>query len=140
MGEKIDQFCNELRDELTAADNRLQHLKGQLETANQETREAIQSKLDKAKADLDERKRTAEDRRQQVKSYLEEKLAEAQHDIDDWKKRREIKKLERRAERSEKYAADTVLFAMAAIDEANVAILEALDARLDVEEAEGASA
>lgn len=139
MGEKIDEFCNELRDELTAADNRLQYLKVQVENANQETREAIQLKLDQAKADLEEQKRKAEDRRHQVKSYLEERVAETQHDISDWKKRREIKKLERRAERRENYAADTVFFAMAAIDEANVAVLEALDARLDVEDAEAAS-
>lgn len=140
MSEKIDQFCNELRDDLTAAENRLQYLKVQVESANQETRKAIQSKLDQAKADLEEQKRKTDDRRHQVKSYLEEKVAEAQHDIDDWKTKREIKKLETRAQRRENYAADTVFFAMAAIDEANVAILEALDARLDVEDAETASA
>ena len=139
MGAKIDEFCDDLRSDLTAADNRLQDLKGQLETANQETREAIQAKLDKAKANLEAQKRKAEERRHDVKSYLEEKVAEAQHDIDDWKKRREIKKLEKRAQRREEYAADTILFAMAAIDEANVAVLEALDARLDVEDAEAAA-
>lgn len=140
MGEKINEFCNELRDDLTAADNRLQDLKGQVENANQETREAIQAKLDQAKADLDEHKRKAEDRQQRIKSYLDEKVAETQHDIDDWKTKRQIKKLERRADRRESYAADTVIIAMAAIDEANFAVLEALDARLDAEDAQGASA
>jgi DNA anti-recombination protein RmuC len=140
MGEKIDQFCNELREELTAADNRLQYLKVQVENANRETRNAIQAKLDQAKADLEEQQRKAEDRRHEVKRYFEGKVAEAEHDIEDWKKRREIKKLEKRAQRRERYAADTVLFAMASIDEATVAILEALAARLDVEDAEAASA
>jgi len=140
MGEKIDEFCNELRDDLTAADSRLQGLKGQVENANRETREAIQAKLDQAKADLDEHKRKAEDRQQRIKSYLDDKVAETQHDINDWKTKREIKKLERRAERRESYASDTVLIAMVAIDEANFAVLEALEARLDAEDAQGASA
>jgi hypothetical protein len=138
MGEKIDQFCNELREELTAADNRLQYLKVQVENANRETRNAIQAKLDQAKADLEEQQRKAEDRRHEVRRYFEEKVAEAEHDIG--KKRREVKELEKHAQRRERYAADTVLFAMASIDEATVAILEALAARLDVEDAEAASA
>jgi chromosome segregation ATPase len=140
MGEKIDEFCNDLRDDLTAADKRLQDLKGQVENANQETREAVQAKLDQAKANLDQQKSKAEDRQQRIKSYLDEKVTETQHDINDWKTKREIKKLERRAERREGYAADTVIIAMAAIDEANLAVLEALDARFDAEDAQGASA
>jgi chromosome segregation ATPase len=140
MGEKINEFCNELRDDLTAADNRLQDLKDQVENANRETREAIQAKLDQAKANLDEQKRKGEDRQQRIKSYLDDKVTETQHDINDWKTKREITKLERRAERRESYAADTVLIAMAAIDEANLAVLEALDARFDAEDAQGASA
>ena len=139
MGEKIDQFCNDLNKDLTEADNRLQHLKAQLETANRETRDAIQAKLEEAKSSLDQQKQKAKDREHQIKSYLEEKKAEAQHDIADWKKRREIKKLEKRAERREEYAADTILIAMAAIDEAHVAVLEALDARLDADEAQASA-
>ena len=140
MGEKIDEFCNDLRDDLTAADKRLQDLKGQVENANQETREAVQAKLDQARANLDQQKSKAEDRQQRIKSYLDEKVAETQHDINDWKTKREIKKLERRAERREGYAADTVIIAMAAIDEANLAVLEALDARFDAEDTQGARA
>jgi chromosome segregation ATPase len=140
MGQKIDEFCNDLRNDLTEADNRLQGLKGQIEKANEETRDAIETKLQQAKSDLEAQKRKAEDRQHEVKSYLEEKRAEAKHDIDDWKKKRELKKLEKRAERRESYAADTLLFAMAAIDEANVAVLEALEARLDADDAEAATA
>ncbi len=139
MGQKIDQFCTDLNKDLTQADNRLQHLKAQLETANQESRDAIQAKLDEAKSSLEHQKQNAKDREHQIKSYLEEKKAEAQHDIADWKKRREIKKLEKRAERREEYAGNTVLIAMAAIDEAHVALLEALDARLDADEAEASA-
>ena len=70
MGAKIGEFCDDLRSDLTAADNRLQDLKGQLETANQETREAIQGKLDKAKANLEAQKRKAEERRHDVKRIM----------------------------------------------------------------------
>lgn len=140
MGEKIDEFCSDLRDDLTAAENRLQYLKVQVDNAGQETREAIQTKLDQAKSDLEEQKHKADERQHRVKSYLEDKVAEAQHDISDWKAKHELKKLEKRAERREYYAADTVLIAMAAIDEANVAILEALEARLDADDAEAANA
>ena len=45
----------------------------------------------------------------------------------------------RTPERRENYAADAIFIAAAAIDEANVAFLEALEARLDAEEAHGAA-
>jgi hypothetical protein len=135
MGERIDQFTNDLRDKLNAADNRLDHLKAQLENAGQETQDAIESKLNQAKADIEEQKTKVKDGQQRAKDFLAADLAETKQDIHSWKQNREIKKLEKRAERRENYAADTVLFAMAAIDEANVAILEALEARLDADDA-----
>jgi len=57
----------------------------------------------------------------------------------DWKQKRELHRLDKRAERRENYAADAIFIAAAAIDEANVAFLEALEARLDAEEAHGAA-
>jgi predicted nucleic acid-binding Zn-ribbon protein len=139
MGEKIDKFTNDLREQLTTADNRLNDLKNQVESAGEESRDAIQAKIDQAKSALEEQKSKAEEGRQRVKSYLEADLAETNQDVHDWKQKRELHKLDKRAERRENYAADAIFIAAAAIDEANVAFLEALEARLDAEEAHGAA-
>lgn len=65
----------------------------------------------------------------------EEKQAEVQSKVEEWKVKREIGELNRRAERAENYAASVVVVAMAAIDEAEEAILEAMAARLDADKA-----
>lgn len=60
MSEKIDQFCDQLRDRLNAIDERLQNFKERVDTANAETEAAIRAKLDEAKADLSKHKQEAE--------------------------------------------------------------------------------
>ena len=64
------------------------------------------------------------------------KKAEAKSTIDDWKAKREAKKLAHRADRAEEYAAATIRVALASLDEAEQAVLEAVGARLDADEAE----
>ena len=58
-------------------------------------------------------------------------------DVEEWKARREVKQLEYRADRAENYAATSIAVAMAAIEEAREATLEALSTRLDAEVAKG---
>lgn len=50
MSEKIDQFCESLRQQLTAIETKLSHTKADLEKLPQETQQLIQAKLETAKA------------------------------------------------------------------------------------------
>jgi hypothetical protein len=61
---------------------------------------------------------------------LQAKQAEVKSTIDEWKAQKEQDKLLARANRAEEYAASAIIFAAAAIDEAELATLEAVEARL----------
>ena len=69
-----------------------------------------------------------------MKTRIEAKKGETRSQIDEWKTNREHKKLENRAQDSEDYAAWAVYVAAASIDEAEAATLEAIEARMLVEE------
>lgn len=135
MGVKGEEFSMEIRGDVAAAYNRLRFVGVQLDNAGRESREVIRAKLLKAKADLEEQARKAEEERRRVRAYHEERFSEKQQEVDSWRRAREVRKLEERAEHREACAAACVAFALAVIDEAHVAILEALEARLDAEEA-----
>jgi hypothetical protein len=45
MSDKIDQFCESLRQQLTEIETRLNHAKADLETVPQEAQHLIQTKL-----------------------------------------------------------------------------------------------
>ena len=135
MSEKVDQFCESLRFKLTAMENRLNDLKAKVERDRESTKETIQAKIDEAKSDLSSAKADAEAARALMKAQMEEKKAETADKIAEWKHNREVAKLERRAEDLETYASWAILVAADAIDEADLATLHAISARLDAEDA-----
>jgi hypothetical protein len=56
MSTAIDNFTNKLHDNLEALENRANALKESLKSAPQKTRAQIQSKLDRAKTNLEAKK------------------------------------------------------------------------------------
>jgi hypothetical protein len=62
-------------------------------------------------------------------------VSETKEAVKDWKAKRETKKLNSRADRAEEYAADSIDYAIAAIDQAEEAILDAVIARCDADDA-----
>ncbi len=52
MSEKVDQFCDNLKNDLNAAESRLQAVKERLQSAKEHTRATVEAKLTEAKADL----------------------------------------------------------------------------------------
>ena len=73
-----------------------------------------------------------------VSAKIEARVAKKKADIDttvqEWKKNREITKLETRADTAQVYAAFTVEFATAAAVETDIAAMEAVVARINVEQ------
>lgn len=135
MSEQIDSFTNNLRDKLNDIEARLFSVKSTLVSAPKETQAAIESKLHEVKANLETKQHEFTIYRNRLVELAEEKQAEVQSKVEEWKVKREIGELNRRAERAENYAASVVVVAMAAIDEAEEAILEAMAARLDADKA-----
>lgn len=134
MGEKIDQFVENLRDRLNAVDGRMDNLKASIESAPAKAKADVQAMVDKAKADHEARKHKIEETKKRINASLEAKKEETEAKIAEWKDQHEVKKLEKRAQRAEEYAAELVWLAMVAIDEADYASLEAIAARIEADE------
>lgn len=135
MTEQIDNFTNGLRDRLNDIDTRLSSLKTTIESAPRETQAVVEAKLHEVKANLDTKRHEFATYRANLLELAEEKQTEIQSKVEEWKTKRQVGELNRRAERAEHYAASCVLVSMAAVDEAEESILEAITARLDADKA-----
>ena len=135
MSEKIDKFCNDLRDHLTAVEDRLNRVKASVQSAADEGREALEARKQKVEADFEAEKHKVEEAKAKAKNWAEEKKAETDAKIEEWKRNRDIHKLEKRADNAEEYAEAAIYIAAAAVDEADYAILNAVAARLIADEA-----
>ena len=133
MSQKVDEFCENLRVKLTGMESRLNDLRTKVERDRETTKAAIGERIDEAKATIHSTKDDARAARERMAAQLEEKKAETAERIDEWKHNREVSRLERRAEDLEAYATWAILVAADAIEEADVATLEAIAARLDAD-------
>ncbi len=140
MSAAIDNFTQQLHDNLEAVEDRAKSLKESIRSMPRKTQSEIQMKLDEAKANLDAKKQEFEDYRLKLKTQFEEKESEVKSNVDEWKAGREVKKLEHRAEQAEHYATTATFLAMATMEEAEKATLEAVAARLDAKTAAGVPA
>lgn len=70
-----------------------------------------------------------------LEELVEDKKDETQAAVAEWKANRNRKNLEKRAERAQKYAEACIAAALYSAEEAEVAILEAVAARKDADEA-----
>ena len=133
MTDRTDRFCDNLCDKLTGIEYRVTNLKAKIDRDRATTRAAIDQQLDEATAVLARTKDDAEAARARMISQ-EQNLLTVRESIAEWKRNREIDKLERWAEDAEANAAWSVLVAVGAIEESELAALQAIAARLDVEQ------
>jgi len=133
MTDRTDRFCDNLCDKLTGIEYRVTNLKAKIDRDRAATRATIDQQLDEATAALARTKDDAEAARARMISQ-EQNLLTVRESIAEWKRNREIDKLERWAEDAEANAAWSVLVAVGAIEEAELAALQAIAARLDVEQ------
>lgn len=139
MSTAIDNFTNQIHDNLEAVEERAKSLKHNIKSATKKNQAEIQSKLDEAKASLTAKKQEFDEYRAKLKTQFEEKESEVKSSVDEWKASREVKKLEHRAEKAEDYAATSVFLAMAMMEEAEEATLTAICSRMEAEAAAGNS-
>ena len=137
MSERIERFCDNLRVKLTSVDDRIASLKAGLDSATARTKDDIDFQLNKAKADLEAHKREAEQVQVRLQDLLEEKKAQTEANIGEWVRDREVEKMEARAQLTEDYAAEQVWLATVAVEEAELATLEALAARIEADDVAG---
>jgi hypothetical protein len=135
MKVNLDQLEKDLHAKLDSGIDHLKSAKAQVEGLSKETAEVIQKKLDEAKDMVGKTKQKAAAAKTKVEDYGEKKKAETESTIAGWKANHERKKLEKRAEQAEKYAESSVDLALYYYTEAQAAILEAIAARKDADEA-----
>jgi hypothetical protein len=135
MSATVDQFCDRLRDQLNAIEGRLQSVKTNISGMSEQAEKTLRGKLEEARTKMQAQKEPVEQTRANLKARAQQKIAETKEAITEWKARRETRKLKARAEQAEVYAADAIYHAMASIDEAEEAILDAVIAGIDADAA-----
>jgi membrane protein involved in colicin uptake len=135
MNEKIESFCKELRTKLDGVDKRIKDLKAGAKTATEKAKVEAKAQL----AALDNR---AKDQRAKIqateakaKAWLEQKKTATSEKIAAWKAQHDVSKLAAHADSAENYAVASMQLAVAAVDEAERAAVEAVVARMDADAA-----
>ncbi len=138
--QQIDRLYENLKVKLAKAESRLDSLKTKIEEKAQYADQDVRAHLDQLE------KRIGQDRSKiSAAQTLAKEWAESQKNataakIAGWKAKRDIGALQNRADRAERYAAAEIDIALAAVDDAEQAALEAWLARRDVNAAEAKKA
>ena len=135
MSATVETFCDTLRDRLNSVEKRIQTAKRNVQSLADEGEKAVRQKCDELQRKAQAEKNRIERLRGSLNSKAQQKIAETKEVVNGWKAKNETRMLNARADRAEAYAADAIEFSLAAIDEAEGAILDAVVARMDADEA-----
>jgi hypothetical protein len=133
MSERIDQFCENLRIKLTSIDKKMQQLKAHIDSKGHTAEQEVRIQLDAVKKHLEQDRTKVETAQADVKKWVDEFKLASHAKIAEWKNKCEKAELQSRAEHAERYAVAAAIVALAAVDEAEQAALEAWLARKDAE-------
>jgi hypothetical protein len=133
MSKRLDKFCNGVRDRLHSLERRVKALTAKVESNGEVSKATIDTAVREARATREVRRADAEAARINMKERLRAQREETEDRIAQWKLNREIDRLQRRADDAEDYAAWSILVAVDAIDEADLAVMEAIAGRLDAD-------
>ena len=136
MSQRVDQFCEGLHERLNTIEGRIESVKTSLHELPAKAEKVVREKLDQARTKIQAEKERVEKARVDLKTRADQKIAETKEAINEWKAKREVRKLNARAERAEAYADAAMFLAVASIDEAEEAVLEAVAARNDADAAQ----
>ena len=130
MSQQIDSFCEKLRGKLNEMDDRLQRKA----SAKADSEQDLHSQAEKLQASLDADRASIEAAKTRMKDWAAGKKATFDEKVVQWKAQRTQEQLKRRADAAEGYASDAFAVAVAAVDEAHEAAIEAIIARGDADE------
>jgi hypothetical protein len=104
-----------------------------VQAAGSRTADDLKARRDAAQAATEARRQEIENANAKMKAGVEAKKAGADNSVADWKAKLNIQRLEHRAVLAEDYATAVTVIAGGALEEANLAIYDAMIARADVE-------
>ena len=129
MSEKIDQFTESLRVNLTNIERQLHGLKDDLSAERHKDVASIEAKLDTARKSLDAAKAGVKGAESKAQTWIKAKQEAGAAVIQGWKDKFDRSQMDRYADRAEDNAAAANSMAEAAVAEAAVATYEAIGAR-----------
>lgn len=133
MGARIDQFCEDLRQKLTIADSGLDGLKAKINGKALHVEQDVQNHLDRVHIRIEQGRAKVAAAQADITEWADQKKVATSDKIAEWKAKREVNKLQGRADKAERYAAAASAVAVAALDEAEEASLEAWLAHQDAD-------
>ncbi|MGD0138031.1 MAG: hypothetical protein ABSD28_04095 [Tepidisphaeraceae bacterium] len=116
-------------------EDRIQQVREGISAASMKIGRAVHAKLDEAKRRAEMRNRQFQQERAQVNLKVKRDLEIAQEKLEGWKASRDAEKLSRHAENAEQHALAAIIDACDAMDEAELASLQALEARMTADAA-----
>jgi len=135
MSEKIDQFCESLRVKLTKMESSFAKMREGVHTSIGEAEAEVRARRDDVAAEISAAQAEVADARGAVEKWVEDTKTTSSETIASWKSSADAKHLALRADAAEAYASATKKIANAALDEANLAALDAWLARHDADDA-----
>jgi hypothetical protein len=112
-------------------------LKAKIDREERTIAQDVQFRLDSVKKRIEQDHTKLETAHADIKKWAEERKGATDEKIAEWKAKLEKAKLKGRAEAAERYAAGAAVLALAAVDEAEQASLEAWLARKDADGGQG---
>jgi hypothetical protein len=140
MSERIDEFCQNLRTKLTNIDNNMQALKAKIDSKAQTAEQDVRTRLDAVRKRIDQERPKLAAAQADITKWLEERKKTTNQKIAEWKAKSEKASLKSWANFAENYAGAATALALAAVDEAEQASLEAWLARKEADSAVGTKA
>lgn len=133
MSEFINQFCEDLRVKLTSVEDSVKDLKRKIGSDAQDAEKDAIASLNSLRTKMEQSRAKATAAQVEIKKWVDEQKDTAREKIAEWKTNHEKSKLQHRADSAERYAKAAVAVALAAVDEAAHAALEAWLAHADAE-------
>jgi septal ring factor EnvC (AmiA/AmiB activator) len=136
MAERIDEFCENLRVRLTSIDNEMQSLKSKIDQKVKTAGQDVQAQLNAVKKRIEQDRAKLTAAQNDMQKWMEERKSATREKVAEWRARLEKAKLQSYADSAERYAAAAAVIALAAVDEAQEAALEAWLARREADSAQ----
>jgi hypothetical protein len=130
-----DELKHKLSELIDGATRKLELLKKDLSELHDGDKAALSDRRNDLRARLDQKRSPAQTLQSKIAAWEGEKRERAVDAITSWEQRREIEKLQAHAQRAEDIALDMVNVATHDFEEAEQAVLEALAARMEADQA-----
>ena len=135
MSEQVDNFRQQLRTKIDDADKRLKGLEANVKASGEKAKSDAKAYVASLDSQMKAQQAKLQAAQANMKAWIQEKQKITSDKIAEWKAQVQVTELTRYADLSEQYAASATQVAVAAIDEAEKAIADAIVARLNADSA-----